>query len=196
MWSVQTSQCAGKLYCNNRRCSKADVVSFSGSLGRDDRALDSSRKAIRGVLVARHTNSLSDTDASLTPPHHYQQKPIQMTDRQLISSGSPFEAQIGYSRAVVQGDFIFVSGCTGSASFPLLHSSLALITRSCSGTTTPSPISPLPSSPKPPNACITSDQPSRKQAQAWPISSVSGTFSQTGTTFLPSGRYCRNIWEM
>ncbi|VBB74012.1 Putative protein of unknown function [Podospora comata] len=33
--------------------------------------------------------------------------------RKLISSGSPFEARIGYSRAVVQGDMVFVSGCTG-----------------------------------------------------------------------------------
>ncbi|MBI2768721.1 MAG: RidA family protein [Burkholderiales bacterium] len=33
--------------------------------------------------------------------------------RQLISSGSSFEAQIGYSRAVVDGDWIFVSGTTG-----------------------------------------------------------------------------------
>ncbi len=33
--------------------------------------------------------------------------------RTLISSGSPFEEQIGYSRAVVDGDWIFVSGTTG-----------------------------------------------------------------------------------
>jgi len=33
--------------------------------------------------------------------------------RKLISSGSSFEEQIGYSRAVVDGDWIFVSGTTG-----------------------------------------------------------------------------------
>jgi len=33
--------------------------------------------------------------------------------RQLVSSGSSFEAEIGYSRAVVDGDWIFVSGTTG-----------------------------------------------------------------------------------
>jgi enamine deaminase RidA (YjgF/YER057c/UK114 family) len=33
--------------------------------------------------------------------------------RRLISSGSTFEAQIGYSRAVVSGDWVFVSGTTG-----------------------------------------------------------------------------------
>ena len=33
--------------------------------------------------------------------------------RQLISSGSTFETEIGYSRAVVQGDWVFVSGTTG-----------------------------------------------------------------------------------
>lgn len=33
--------------------------------------------------------------------------------RRLISSGSTFEAQIGYSRAVVVGDWVFVAGTTG-----------------------------------------------------------------------------------
>ncbi len=33
--------------------------------------------------------------------------------RKLISSGSTFEARIGYSRAVVAGDWVFVSGTTG-----------------------------------------------------------------------------------
>jgi enamine deaminase RidA (YjgF/YER057c/UK114 family) len=35
-----------------------------------------------------------------------------MTKR-LISSGSTFEQEIGYSRAVVVGDWVFVSGTTG-----------------------------------------------------------------------------------
>ncbi|HKR16640.1 RidA family protein [Rhizorhapis sp.] len=33
--------------------------------------------------------------------------------RTLISSGSPFEKTVGYSRAVVQGDWCFVAGTTG-----------------------------------------------------------------------------------
>jgi enamine deaminase RidA (YjgF/YER057c/UK114 family) len=33
--------------------------------------------------------------------------------RTLVSSGSTFEALIGYSRAVVAGDWVFVSGTTG-----------------------------------------------------------------------------------
>ncbi|WP_233164065.1 RidA family protein [Snuella sedimenti] len=36
-----------------------------------------------------------------------------MMARKLISTGSPFEFEIGYSRAVVQGKWIFVSGTTG-----------------------------------------------------------------------------------
>lgn len=34
-------------------------------------------------------------------------------NRKLISSGSEFEDKIGYSRAVVDGDYVFVSGTTG-----------------------------------------------------------------------------------
>ncbi len=33
--------------------------------------------------------------------------------RRLISSGSAFENVAGYSRAVVDGEWVFVSGCTG-----------------------------------------------------------------------------------
>jgi len=33
--------------------------------------------------------------------------------RRLISSGSSFEREIGFSRAVVDGEWIFVSGTTG-----------------------------------------------------------------------------------
>lgn len=33
--------------------------------------------------------------------------------KKLISTGSTFEEKIGYSRAVVQGDWVFVSGTTG-----------------------------------------------------------------------------------
>ncbi len=33
--------------------------------------------------------------------------------RQLISSGSPFETATGYSRAVVDGEWVFVAGTTG-----------------------------------------------------------------------------------
>lgn len=35
------------------------------------------------------------------------------SDRRLISTGSPFEKTMGYSRAVVQSDWCFVSGVTG-----------------------------------------------------------------------------------
>ncbi len=36
-----------------------------------------------------------------------------MSPRRLISSGSPFEAACGYSRAVCDGEFVFISGTTG-----------------------------------------------------------------------------------
>jgi enamine deaminase RidA (YjgF/YER057c/UK114 family) len=37
----------------------------------------------------------------------------QESTRRLISSGSKYEEDIGYSRAVVDGDWVFVSGTTG-----------------------------------------------------------------------------------
>ncbi len=36
-----------------------------------------------------------------------------MTERRLISSGSRFEREVGYSRAVVDDDWVFVAGTTG-----------------------------------------------------------------------------------
>ncbi len=36
-----------------------------------------------------------------------------MTVRRLISTGSEYEKKWGYSRAVIDGDFIFISGTTG-----------------------------------------------------------------------------------
>lgn len=36
-----------------------------------------------------------------------------VSPRRLISTGSPFEKTMGYSRAVVQGDWCFISGVTG-----------------------------------------------------------------------------------
>ncbi|KAH7034959.1 Endoribonuclease L-PSP/chorismate mutase-like protein [Microdochium trichocladiopsis] len=45
-----------------------------------------------------------------TKPHETTEAGV---SRRLVSSGSAFEARIGYSRAVVTGDWVFVSGCTG-----------------------------------------------------------------------------------
>ena len=36
-----------------------------------------------------------------------------MTERRLISTGSPYEEKAGYSRALVKGDWCFVAGTTG-----------------------------------------------------------------------------------
>jgi enamine deaminase RidA (YjgF/YER057c/UK114 family) len=35
------------------------------------------------------------------------------SSRRLLATGSPFEAAYGYSRAVVDGDMVFISGTTG-----------------------------------------------------------------------------------
>ena len=42
----------------------------------------------------------------------FMHKAVHMT-RQRISSGSTFETQMAYSRAIVAGDWVFVSGTTG-----------------------------------------------------------------------------------
>lgn len=42
----------------------------------------------------------------------FMHKAVRMT-RQRISSGSTFETQMAYSRAIVAGDWVFVSGTTG-----------------------------------------------------------------------------------
>ena len=53
-------------------------------------------------------------------------------ERKLISSGSTFEKEIGYSRAVVQGEWVFVAGTTGFdyASMTIEEDALAQ-TRQC-----------------------------------------------------------------
>ena len=38
-----------------------------------------------------------------------------LNKKTLVVTRSEFESKIGYSRAVVSGDLIFVAGCTGSA---------------------------------------------------------------------------------
>ena len=55
--------------------------------------------------------------------------------RKLISTGSPFEKTAGYSRAVVQGDWCFVSGTTGyDYATMTMPESVAEQTRNCMAT--------------------------------------------------------------
>ena len=55
--------------------------------------------------------------------------------RRLISSGSPFEAEVGYSRAVVQGDWCFMAGVTGfDYTTMTLPDTIAAQARQCFGT--------------------------------------------------------------
>jgi enamine deaminase RidA (YjgF/YER057c/UK114 family) len=57
--------------------------------------------------------------------------------RKLISTGSPFETTAGYSRAVVQGDWCFVSGTTGyDYATMTMPESVAEQTRNCMATIT------------------------------------------------------------
>ena len=55
--------------------------------------------------------------------------------RRLISTGSPFEKTAGYSRAVVQGDWCFVSGTTGyDCATMVMPDSVEEQTRNCLAT--------------------------------------------------------------
>ena len=52
-------------------------------------------------------------NAGTNPPARSTSREVHAVNRTLISSGSSFEAQIGYSRAVRQDPWVFVSGTTG-----------------------------------------------------------------------------------
>jgi enamine deaminase RidA (YjgF/YER057c/UK114 family) len=52
-------------------------------------------------------------DSTAGAPTLVRRATMMSNDRRHIRSGSVFEEQIGYSRAVVSGDFVFVSGTTG-----------------------------------------------------------------------------------
>ena len=65
-------------------------------------------KRMRNLLkVTRYLRIISGNLSKLTSIK------CKLMSRYLISSGSSFEKEIGYSRAVVDGDWIFVSGTTG-----------------------------------------------------------------------------------
>ncbi|WEX09706.1 RidA family protein [Chelativorans sp. AA-79] len=54
--------------------------------------------------------------------------------RRLISTGSPFEKTAGYSRAVIEGDWCFVSGTTGY-DYTSMPETVEEQTRNCLATT-------------------------------------------------------------
>ena len=93
--------------------------------------------------------------------------------RQLISSGSTFEQEIGYSRAVVDGDWVFLSGTTGF-DYTTMSISDSLLR-------------------KPNNAWRTSCPHCGRPARAWKMSSASRTSCQTVRTLNNAGRCCASI---
>jgi enamine deaminase RidA (YjgF/YER057c/UK114 family) len=79
------------------------------------------RSGARAIYSAYFNEGAPDIRPDRLPNGHRSPKPIYdrwsrrrvPVSRSLISSGSPFEKQAGYSRAVVDGDWVFVSGTTG-----------------------------------------------------------------------------------
>src|ERR1051325_9047238 len=67
--------------------------------------------ALRTGRSPAHCSSPAYNQSSSTARAAHQQGDV--VNRRLISSGSTFEKEIGYSRAVVDGDWVFVSGTTG-----------------------------------------------------------------------------------
>ena len=95
--------------------------------------------------------------------------------RQLISSGSTFEQEIGYSRAVVDGDWVFLWGTTGFDYTTMsISDSLLAQTEQCLENI----VSAL-----------------RQPARAWKMSSVSRTSCPTARTLPNAGRCCASISE-
>ena len=77
------------------------------------------RKQSSGLFAAPNARSASEGPAGrigkgpADPSPGERPKRGRGAERRLIASGSDFEARIGYSRAVVDGGWIFVSGTTG-----------------------------------------------------------------------------------
>jgi enamine deaminase RidA (YjgF/YER057c/UK114 family) len=68
--------------------------------------------AIQEVVMSERPKFTSHEEYIASMPSDVQKEKHCMS-RRLISSGSQFESEIGYSRAVVDGNWVFVSGTTG-----------------------------------------------------------------------------------
>ena len=76
--------------------------------------LEMEYRVVPGAGHSPHRD-VPDATRELRPSGCSDRRPM---DRRLISSGSTFEEQIGYSRAVVAGDWVFVSAPPDSTTRP------------------------------------------------------------------------------